>query len=330
MTAEQMDQILALVGPDLTKMTTNYRAAIEPKQRLAVTLRFLATGETFSSLAFSYRLGRTTVATLVHMTCRAIIRRMMARQFPRPTQNSWREIASSFWEKWNFPNCLGAIDGKHVTIQAPDCSGSLFYNYKKTFSIVLLALVDANYKFINVQVGDFGRSSDGGIFANSDLGRGMANNSLHVPADTLLPGSGVQGPMPHTMVGDAAFPLKTYLMRPYPGHHLPRARRLFNYRLSRARMVVECAFGILAARWRVFHTTINMKPCNVDNVILAACILHNFLVSPADNQRWLDEEGERGNRLQSVRNVGGHRGPGDSYEVREKHFFHVPWQDKMV
>lgn len=136
----------------------------------------------------------------------------------------------------------------------------------------------------SIQVGDFGRSSDGGIFANSDLGRGMATNSLHVPADAPLPGSGVQGPMPYTMVGDSAFPLKTYLMRPYPGRHLPRARRLYNYRLSRARMVVECAFGILAARWRVFHTKINMKPCNVDKVILAACILHNFLMSTADNQ----------------------------------------------
>lgn len=261
----------------------------------------------------------------------------MATQFPRPTEEIWRDTASKFWSKWNFPNCLGAIDGKHVHVTAPDKSGSLYFNYKKTFSIVLLGLVDADYRFITVQVGDYGRASDGGVYSGSDLGKGMAAKTLQVPADCPLPGSGQQDDMPYTIVGDAAFPLKTYLMRPFPGQRLPRWRRVYNYRLSRARMVVECAFGLLAVRWRVLYTRINMKPENVDSVIVAVCILHNYLLDPAQNQRWLEEAEEHGKRLQDVGNMGGNRGGREVYDVREKlcAFFispegRVSWQDRMV
>lgn len=160
---------------------------------------------------------------------------------------------------------------------------------------------------------------------------------MSVPEACPLPGSGVQGPMPYTMVGDAAFPLKTYLMRPFPGNRIPRWRKIFNYRLSRARMVVECAFGILASRWRVLHTRMNVQPENADSIVIAACILHNFLINPAENQRWLDETEERGDVLQSVQNMGGNRGSREAYDVREQlcTFFcspegKVPWQDNMV
>ncbi|XP_059915812.1 uncharacterized protein LOC132463568 [Gadus macrocephalus] len=337
MSAEQMDELLSFIGPEVTRQTTNYRSAIEPKQRLAVALRYMASGDSLVSLAYSYRLGHTTVRNSVHMVCAAIEKTMMERFLPRPTQETWEEVAQGFWEKWNFPNCLGAIDGKHVTIQAPALSGSQYLNYKKTFSIVLLALVDSNYRFRVIQVGDFGRSSDGGVYAGSALGRGMETKTLHVPPSTSLPGAAHLGDVPHVMVGDAAFPLKPYLMRPYPGHHLTHNKRVFNYRLSRARMVVENAFGILSSRWKILHRRINLHPQNVDTLVLAACILHNFLLAPRENVRLLEEAEQQGRNLPAVRNMGGNRASREACNVREIFctYFNSPqgsvsWQDRMV
>ncbi|KAK7944566.1 hypothetical protein WMY93_000294 [Mugilogobius chulae] len=284
MSAEQMDHILYIIGPEITRQTTNYRAAIEPKQRLAVALRYLASGDSLVSLSFSYRLGETTVSQSVHMVYSAIEKLMMRDYLPPPTRDTWNAVSQAFWERWNFPNCLGAIDGKKVNIQAPANSGSQYFDYKLNFSIVLLALVDADSKFLAIQVGDYGRSSDGGVFANSDLGQGMERETLDVPASAPLPGAPHLGPLPFVMVGDAAFPLKQYLLRPYAVQDLNHDKRIFNYRLSRARMTVECAFGILSGRWRIFLRDINLHPRKVDTLIIAACILHNYLSNRAENQ----------------------------------------------
>ncbi|KAE8277589.1 hypothetical protein D5F01_LYC24428 [Larimichthys crocea] len=334
MSAEQMDELLSLIGPEVTRQSTNYRAAIEPKQRLAVALRYMASGDSLVSLAYSYRLGHSTVINSVHMVCAAIEKTMMERFLPRPTQETWEEVADGFWKKWNFPNCLGAIDGKHVRVTQ---TGSQYFNYKKSFSIVLLALVDSNYRFRVIQVGDYKSTSDGGVYAGSALGRGMETKTLDVPPSTSLPGAAHLGDVPHVMVGDAAFPLKPYLMRPYPGLNLSHQKRIFNYRLSRARMVVENAFGILSSRWRVLLRRINLRPQHVDTLVVAACILHNFLLVPREAVGLLAEAEQQGRNLPPVQNMGGNRASREACNVREvfSTYFNSPqgsvsWQDKMV
>ena len=100
-----------------------------------------------------------------------------------PTAETWRTIAEQFVERWNFPLRCGALDGEHVVLKAPPNSGSQFFNYKGTFSIVLLAVVNANYRFRVTDVWVFGRTSDGGILANSAFGRALRAGTLHLPAD---------------------------------------------------------------------------------------------------------------------------------------------------
>jgi len=142
----------------------------------------------------------------------------MSEVMPEPTESKWKEIAEDFRRHWNFPNCIGALDGKHIVIQASLNSGSLYFNYKKTFSIVLLALVDAHYNFITIDVGAYGKNIDGGILMHSKLGKMLETNNLNVPSSSTLPGTSCTAPF--VILGDEAFPLKTYLLRPYPGKQL--------------------------------------------------------------------------------------------------------------
>lgn len=86
------------------------------------------------------------------------------KNMPQPTTEDFKNIATDFWTRWQFPNCMGCLDGKHIRIKRPSKSGSMYYCYKNFFSIGLLALTDANYKFIMVNVGSYGKDSDAGVF----------------------------------------------------------------------------------------------------------------------------------------------------------------------
>ncbi|XP_071480101.1 uncharacterized protein [Diadema antillarum] len=171
-----------------------------------------------------------------------------------------------------------ALDGKHVQLRPPANSGSTFFNYKHSFSVVLLGLVGPDYKFLYVDVGTNGRMSDGGVFAQSSLCRALNANLLNIPDAATLPGNdAVQ--VPYCFVADEAFPLRENIMKPYARRNMTADERIFNYRLSRARRVVENAFGILANRFRVFLTSIALSPEKVTNIVLCACALHNFLIT---------------------------------------------------
>lgn len=173
---------------------------------------------------------------------------------PSPTENQLRQNSSQFFPKWNFPNCVGAIDGKHVRIKAPKRSGSLYFNYKEYYSIVLLAVVDADCKFTAVDIGSYGREGDAGIYLKSRTGKMIKNNTFNIPVPKEIPGTNTV--VPHVIVGDEAFALHENLMKPYPRQqsvHDPSIA-VYNYRLSRARRTNENTFGILCGYFTLFPT----------------------------------------------------------------------------
>lgn len=221
-------------------------------------------------------MGESSVREIVYSTSELIWTKLRNIVMPSPTQDIWKTVEKDFNELWNFPNCIGAIYGKHVVIEAPANSGSLYFNYKKTFSIVLLALVDANYRFISVDVGAYGKNSDGGIFASSNMGKALLRKSFNIPPDKSLPGTNII--VPHVIVGDEAFPLNKHVLRPFPGSQITNdiAKKTFNYRLSRARRLSENVFGILTQVFSIYQRRLKMNPEHVDKFILATCCLHNF------------------------------------------------------
>lgn len=248
--------------------------------------RYFASGSTFTDLHYSYRMGVSTIRSIVEEVSKAIWTVMRKECLPELTKEKWEAIASRFEKSAQFPHCLGAVDGKHIRIISPIHSGSMYYNYKEYYSIVLLAVVDANYRFVYVYVGSYGKECDSSIFKASTLWKSIESNKLELPDEKCLPGS--ENPkLPYFFVGDEAFGLSKHLMRPFGGTHLTLKKRIFNYRLCRARRYVECGFGILTNKWRIFHRPLNVEPEFAVNIIKACVVLHNFV---RDRDGYLPED----------------------------------------
>lgn len=296
MSEESFTKLLDRIQPQIEKSNTKFRDAISARNKLIVTLRFLATGETYRSLMYAFRIAESTISLFIPEVCATIyealkddylkvkfcihilvsnyLNMLLLLQTPT-TAAEWLNIAQEFEKTWNIPNVIGALDGKHIVFRPSKSDGSIYYNYKNTHSIVLLALVDANYNFTYIDVGVNGRVSDGGVYRQSSLAKAIAQNSINIPEDRSLPGRNKL--VPHVILADAAFPLSEHILKPYPFRDMSDEQRIFNYRLSRGRRVVENAFGILANRFRIFLTTINLRVEKVQGITLACCVLHNFL-----------------------------------------------------
>nr|XP_053618113.1 uncharacterized protein LOC128679722 [Plodia interpunctella] len=276
LTNTDFEYLLNIVGPRIVKKDTNCRTAISAQDRLAITLKYLSTGESFISLCDVFKVSPQIISYIIPEVCQAIIDGLSEYvKIPR-TSNEWKKVANRYLDRWNVPNCLGSMDGKHVKIQCPPRSGSEYFNYKSYFSIVLFALVDADYKFLYANVGCQGRISDGGVFNSSALCRMLNNNSLNLPDNKPLPGRNI--PVPYFFLGDDAFALQTHIIKPYDGNHTKRSpKRVYNYRICRGRRVVENVFGQLTSKFQIFKRPIQLCPQKTAIVTLACVHLFNYI-----------------------------------------------------
>ena len=182
MTPEFFEMIKTRLEPRLARQATNYRAPISVGEKLAVTIRYLATGESYTSLSCQFRVGRSTISKFLPEVCRAT-QDEFTREYLRcpTTPDEWKELETEFRIRWNVPHALGALDGKHVALKKPKNSGALYHNYKGFFSIAMLALVDGQYKFRWVDVGTAGSCSDAQIFNTCHLKRKIDDSSIGFP-----------------------------------------------------------------------------------------------------------------------------------------------------
>ena len=141
MSPERFEHLFNLVGPLIAKQDTNYRKSISAKKRLVITLRYLAEGCSQQALSLGFRVGKSTVSKILKEVCEALYT-VLATHYLRPpsTEEEWKQISSEFLELSNMPHVIGAIDGKHVALERPKNTGSLYHNYKRFFSQVLFAV----------------------------------------------------------------------------------------------------------------------------------------------------------------------------------------------
>lgn len=244
--------------------------------------RFLGTGDQIASVALDFRVGESTVRKLYKEVCSIIMKVLPPMYLSPPTEQQWTDISINYWNRWHMPNCFGALDGKHIVLKCPPNSGSSYFNYKKQHSIVLMAVADYRYKFTLVDIGAYGGNSDGGIFADSEIGKSLRNNGLHLPNGiAVLPGSNIA--TFGFFVADDAFKISTRIMKPYSGKQLSYKQKIFNYRLSRARQTIESTFGIYSNKWNIFHNILCMLPETADTVVGACVCLHNFILTEEKN-----------------------------------------------
>lgn len=231
----------------------------------------------FRRLAFSFKMGATTVSKIVAELTKFVWNTFQEAFMPVPTTAMWLKIAEDFYNIWNFPNCLGSVDGKHIRIRNPPHGGTMYYNYKHFFSIVLQGLVDANYKFICVDVGSYGKQSDGGIFRESALGKAVISGKMRIPHPSHVREGNFK--LPYVIIGDEAYPLHVNLLKPYARHSLTPVEYNYNKRLSRARRTVEHAFGIIASKWQILNKSIETNVDVAVDIVKCICVLHNIIIS---------------------------------------------------
>ena len=232
MPAELFQELETRLTARLERERTWMREPSSVGLKLAVTLRHLGSSDSYPSLQYAFRVARPTINKFVPEVCDAIIREYRDEVLTCPTNpQDWMDKEAVFRRRWNIPHALGALDGKHVAIRCPIRGGSLYHNYKGFHSTVLMALVDGDYQFLWVDVDAAGSSSDGQIFKHSELRQKLEDGTIGFPeAAPLVP----DGPLVNYFIlGDDAFPLKTWLMKPDGRRGMDLPQRVFNYRLSR-------------------------------------------------------------------------------------------------
>ena len=229
-------------------------------------------------------LAESTVCQIVVEVCTAIIEELWSEaveiHFPK-TNDEFKETLLDMDAEWQFPYAFVAIDGSHLPIK---CSSGgqeaikQYYNFKNFYSVVLLGLIDANFRSIWASLGALGNTHDSTYIQSTSLWD-------DITSDKTLPGQVIEVndvEIPPIILGDGAFPLQSWMMKPHGDAVLTQEKAYFNFRLSRARMVTEGAFGKLKGRFRVLHRKCESNKETIKIMGLGCVVLHNLCIDKGD------------------------------------------------
>ncbi|XDV26008.1 hypothetical protein PO909_029822 [Leuciscus waleckii] len=254
---------------------------LQPK-RIAIALWKLATNSEYRSISHLFGVGVATVCHCVHDFCSSVEKVLMQEVIQLPNSEKLKEMATYFECRWGLPQCVGAFDGSHIPILGPEEYHIEYFNRKGWHSIILQAVVDGRGLFWNVFLGAPGNLHDARVLRLSGLWD-LVDRGLLLPDVTKnICGHDVG----YYVLGDAAYPLKSWLMKPFTDNgRLTPQQLVYNHKTSRARVVVENAFGRLKGGWRCL---LKRNDCNTHKnraLVIACCVLHNLCEMNGDEFR---------------------------------------------
>ena len=245
------------------------RQQLSIEKKILIAIRYLSSQETISELADRFGVTVDSVMTARRQTC-AGLRSLKNNILKWPSDDEKHQLASEFDSQgtYSFPGIIGAIDGTHISIEAPSDNPNAYFNRKRFHSVILQGVASYDLKFTNVYVGWPGRVHDAKVLKHSSLwesGYAKCNFGRY------------------HLIGDAAYPVRKWLMTPFRDTgNLTAQQNLFNRSLSSKRQCIERAFGLLKGRFRRLKH-INIKSLEETNeLVLATCVLHNICIDEHD------------------------------------------------
>ena len=266
---QTFDYLCRIVSLDIQRQNTRVRQAIPVQKRVAIVLWRLGSGNSYRSTGITFGIGKSSAIKICHSFSEAINRRKNDFIFFPNHEDDVQETINKFAEKVD----LGAIDGTHVEIKAPLLSPADCCNRKQKYSIVTQAVAGSRMLLMDISTGWPGSIHDARVLRLSRIFREIENGTILTRPVEVINGTNVR-PL---ILGDPAYSLCPRLMTAFSTTGaLTAAQQRFNYRLSKARVIIERAFGKLKSRWRCLLKQLE-KSC-VPKTIITCCILHNICI----------------------------------------------------
>ena len=279
MDRETFDRLLNVLGPSITRQDTMMRDCIPPEKVLAIALYRLAHGNSYESMAPALNVGKTTAIEAVQDVVNRLYE-LRGRYIKFPATAA--EIAASietFADLSDLPNVVGAIDGTHIVINAPRNSAVDYFSRYQSHDFIIQGIVDGRKLFLHAAAGYPGAMHDARVlrstafYRQAERGEKMKGPTVHIENQEIGP----------YLVGDSAYPLSQWLQKPYPEGTRDPEEKAYNKALSSARVVIECAFGILKSRWRILDKRLDSHIKFSVRIAVACIVLHNFCIGAGDN-----------------------------------------------
>ena len=274
------DKLCILLRPYIGKQTMNMRKPVSVEAQVALTLYYLSDGGRMQKTANAFGIASCTVSCIVKMVTEAISSHMKHFVKVPDSEIAVKELVAKFYEKHGFPQCIGAVDGTHIPIKRPEENALDYINRKGFFSLNVQACVDYRYCFFDVNIKWPGSVHHARVFAKSSINELLRNGTIPRCPKVIVDG---EEAVPICLLGDPAYPLLPYLMKEFAKGGSTEKEQFFGYRLSSARLVVECAFGRLKARFGILRRAMDISLQNLPNTILACFVLHNFCELAGDH-----------------------------------------------